>query len=260
MQRRVYGHHKQGARFGHTKIQGKSLLVRGLNALAATVSTPLSAPVIAATRLRGGNAASARGAASLAARAITTARDCGCTGTIIVRLDSAYNNAAVIGAIRRGGARFSVTVPANAGIRAAIAAIPEDAWRTIRYPRAVWDDQLGAWVSDAEVAETRYTAFASKKGQAVTARLIVRRVRDLNKQAGAGQDELFPVGLTTGLLDNGKPNAAAPLEETGRELRDKCSIRDFKTFRKSYFGTPVGESLIQRILHDCDFAVATIGD
>ena len=39
----------------------------------------------------------------------------------------------------------------------------------------------------------RYTAFASKKGQAVTARLIVRRVRDLNKQAAAGQDELFPV-------------------------------------------------------------------
>ena len=35
MQKRVYGHSKQGARFGHTKIQGKSLLVRGLNALAA---------------------------------------------------------------------------------------------------------------------------------------------------------------------------------------------------------------------------------
>ena len=32
MQKRVYGHDKQGARFGHTKIQGKPLLVRGLNA------------------------------------------------------------------------------------------------------------------------------------------------------------------------------------------------------------------------------------
>jgi hypothetical protein len=49
MQKRVYGHHKQGARFGHTKIGGKSLLVRGLNALAAVISTPLSAPVIATT-------------------------------------------------------------------------------------------------------------------------------------------------------------------------------------------------------------------
>ena len=37
------------------------------------------------------------------------------------------------------------------------------------------------------------TAFASKKGRAVTARLIVRRVRDLNRQAALGQDELFPV-------------------------------------------------------------------
>src|SRR5690348_5863944 len=193
MQKRVYGHNKQGARFGHTKIQGKSLLVRGLNALAATISTPLSAPVIAATRLRGGNAASARGAASLAARAIGTARDCGCTGTIVVRLDSAFCNAAVIGAVRRGGAFFSVTAPLNAGIRAAIAAIGDDAWTAIKYPRAIWDDQLGAWISDAEIAEVEYTAFAAKKGQAVTARLIVRRVRDLNKHAGAGQDELFPL-------------------------------------------------------------------
>ena len=193
MQKRVYGHHKQGARFGHTKIQGKSLLVRGLNTLAAVISTPIAAPVIAATRLRGGNAASARGAASLAIQAVGTARECGCTGTIIVRMDSAYYNAAVIGAVRGHGARFSVTVPVNSSIRAAIAAIADDAWTAIRYPRAIWDDQLDCWISDAEVAETGYTAFASKKGQAVTARLIVRRVRDLNNKAGAGQDELFPV-------------------------------------------------------------------
>ena len=192
MQKRVYGHQKQGAKFGHTKIQGKSLLVRGLNALAAVISTPIAAPVIACTRLRGGNAASARGAASIAAQAIGTARDCGCTGTIIVRMDSAFYNAAVLGAVRRGGARFSVTVPMNSSIRAAIAAIGEESWTPIRYPQAVWDDQLDCWVSDAEVAETEYTAFASKKGQAATARLIVRRVRDQNKKAAEGMDELFP--------------------------------------------------------------------
>jgi Transposase DDE domain group 1 len=194
MQKRVYGHKKQGARFGHTKIQGKSLLVRGLNVLAAVVSTPLSAPVIAATRLRGGNAASARGAASFAAGAIGTARGAGCTGTIMVRMDSAYYAAKVIAAIRRAGARFSVTVPMDpkVKVKAAIAAIGEDAWTAIKYPRAIWDDQLRAWVSDAGVAEAKYTAFTSKKEQAVTARLIVRRVRDLNTCAAAGQDELFP--------------------------------------------------------------------
>jgi hypothetical protein len=41
-QKRVYGHKKQGVGFGHTKIQGKSLLARGLNALSATISTPLA--------------------------------------------------------------------------------------------------------------------------------------------------------------------------------------------------------------------------
>jgi DDE family transposase len=192
-QKRVYGHKKEGARFGHTKIQGKSVLVRGLNALIAAVSTPLSAPVAAATRLRGGNAPSSRGAAGLAAQAVGTARACGATGTIVVRMDSAYYAAAVIAAIRRNGARFSVTAPVTPSIRAAIAAIPEDAWAPIAYPRAVWDDQLGCWVSDAEVAETPYAAFTSKKKSLqVTARLIVRRVRDKNPKAAPGQGELFP--------------------------------------------------------------------
>ena len=34
-------------------------------------------------------------------------------------------------------------------VKAAIAAIPDDAWTAIRYPRALWDDQLRAWISDA---------------------------------------------------------------------------------------------------------------
>jgi hypothetical protein len=191
-QKRVYGYRKQGAKFGYTKIAGKQVAVRGLNALAATIATPLSAPVIAATRLRGGNAASVRGAASLAFGAIATARACGCTGTVVVRADSAYYAGEVIAAVRRQGARFSVTVPANSKVTAAIAAIPEGAWTAIKYPRAIWDDQLGCWVSDAEVAETQYTAFEYDKEHAVTARLIVRRVRDQNEKAAQGQGELFP--------------------------------------------------------------------
>jgi hypothetical protein len=79
----------------------------------------------------------------------------------------------------------------SAAIRAVIAAIPQDAWQAIKYPQAVWDDQLGCWVSDAEVAETSYAAFTSKKELHVTARLIVRRVRDKATPA-PGQGELFP--------------------------------------------------------------------
>jgi len=103
-QKRVYGRNKQGAAFGHTKIQGKSLLVRGLNALAGTVSTPLGAPVIAGTRLRGGNANSARGAASFAAEAVGTARATGCTGIVVVRADSAFYSAVFRGVLLSHGA------------------------------------------------------------------------------------------------------------------------------------------------------------
>ena len=192
MQKRVYGHKKQGAAFGHTKIQGKSLLVRGLNALAATISTPLAAPVIAATRLRGGSAASARGAASFATASVTTARSAGCSGILVARADSAFYSAAFTGAVRRAGAFFSVTVRMDPKVKAAITAIEEAAWTPIRYPRAVWDDQLHCWISDAQVAEVTYTAFTSKRGQAITARLIVRRVKDLNRTAAPGRGELFP--------------------------------------------------------------------
>ena len=111
----------------------------------------------------------------------------------MVRADSAFYSAAFTGAVRRAGAFFSVTVQMNPHVGAAIAAIGEDAWRPIKYSRAIWDDQLRCWVSDAQVAEVPYTAFTSKKGQEVTARLIVRRVKDLNRQAGQGQDELFGI-------------------------------------------------------------------
>jgi Transposase DDE domain group 1 len=190
-QKRVYGHAKQGAAFGYTKIQGKSLLVRGLNVLAATISTPLAAPVIAATRLRGGNASSARGAASMVTEAVGTARAAGCTGKVVVRMDSAFYGAPAAWAARKAGACFSVTVRIDPKVAAAIAAIPEDAWTPIRYPRAIWDDQLRCWVSDAQAAEVEYTAFTSRKGLAITARLIVRRVKDLNPKAAEGQGELF---------------------------------------------------------------------
>ena len=99
-QKRVYGRQKQGAVFGHTKIQGKSLLVRGPNALAGTVSTPLGAPVIAGTRLRGGNANSARGAASFAAEAVGTARATGCTGIVV----GARGLGVLLGGVHAGGA------------------------------------------------------------------------------------------------------------------------------------------------------------
>ncbi len=67
-------------------------------------------------------------------------------------------------------------------------------------------------------------------------------------------------GLTAGLLENTKPNASAFLSAVGRELLSRHGLRATVLYTKSYFGTPAEESLIQRILHNCDFAVAGIGD
>jgi hypothetical protein len=175
-QRRVYGHAKQGAGFGHAKVGGYSVRLRGLNPLIAAISTPTSAPLVAGTRLRGGTAASARGAASFVAEQIGTARAAGATGLLVVRMDSAFYNAATIAACRRGGARFSVTARMDPKIRRTIGQIPDQAWVGIRYPQAIFDDDEQRWISDAEVAAVDYTAFASRRKQAVTAELIVRRV------------------------------------------------------------------------------------
>jgi hypothetical protein len=187
--RQTFGYAKQGVGFGYSGV-------KGLNALLATVSTPSSAPVIVATRLRKGSANSARGAARLVADAIKTTRSCGANGQLVLRADSAYYGRDVIAAARRGRACFSITARKDRAVVAAIAAIPDDAWTAIRYPRAVFDQQLGQWISDAEVAEVAFTAFASRsKAQQVAARLIVRRVRDANPdhvQLNA-QGELFRV-------------------------------------------------------------------
>jgi hypothetical protein len=186
--RATFGYAKQGAGYGYSGV-------KGLNALLATVSTGSSAPVIVATRLRRGSANSARGAARLVADALRTTTRCGVSGTVVLRADSAYYGRDVVAAARRQHARFSITARKDRAVTAAIAAIPDTAWTPIRYPKAVFDEQLQCGISDAEVAETPFTAFASRPtSQQVTARLIVRRVRDQNPdhRVPNAQGELFP--------------------------------------------------------------------
>ncbi|MDN5920665.1 MAG: IS1380 family transposase [Pseudonocardia sp.] len=216
-QRRVYGHAKQGAEFGHAKVGGYQLRLRGLNPLIAAISTPTSAPLVCGTRLRGGSANTARGAKSFIAAQIGTARAAGATGELLVRMDSGYYNAAAVGACRRGGARFSVTARMDPKIRRAIADIDEHDWVGIRYPHAVWEEDEQRWISDAEVAEITYTAFSSKRKHAVTARLIVRRVRRL---APAGQTELTPAWRHHAVFTD----SAAPMLEAEAEHRGHAII------------------------------------
>jgi hypothetical protein len=121
---------------------------------------------------------------------LATAKRCGAAGLVVARMDSAFYTSDVVAAIGRAGARFSITARLNTSVRAAIATIDDQAWTPIHYPNAVFDDQAGGWVSDAEVAETSYTAFTSRgTARQVTARLIVRRVT-LLPPAGADQPAL----------------------------------------------------------------------
>lgn len=204
--RPVFGHVKQGASYGHTKIAGRQVLRKGLSPLVATISTVGGAPVIAGIRLRSGKTGSGKGAASMVREAVATARTAGAVGQILVRGDSAYGNSDVVNACLKAGVMFSVVLAKNPAVAAAIAEIADDAWTPVQYPGAVVDPDTGQLLSDAEVAEIEYTAFASTK-KPVTARLVVRRVRDRAKL-----DELFPVWrFHPFLTNNTEPTAQADI-------------------------------------------------
>jgi hypothetical protein len=153
----TYGLAKQGGTdFTYTKV-------RGYHPLLATLA---ETGEVLATRLRGGKANTARGAARFVAETISRVRHAGATGALTLRADSGFYVGAVVAACRRHNVRLSITARKNAAIQRAIDAIPDHAWIPIPY----WLD------GGADVAETVYTAFAGTTHE-TTARLIVRRVR-----------------------------------------------------------------------------------
>jgi Transposase DDE domain group 1 len=190
----VHGYAKQGAGFGYSGV-------RGLNALLATVSTggvEGTAPVVVAQRLRKGACGSPRGAHRLVADALATLRSIS-SARPLVRMDSAFYGTGPVGAAVRAGADVSVTVRQDKRVKAAIAAIGEDAWTPIQYTDAIYDEATRRWISRAEVAEVPFIAFASRKNsERVHGRLVVRRIPDLNanknnKNKASGQETLFDV-------------------------------------------------------------------
>ncbi len=224
--RKTHGYAKQATGYGYSGV-------KGINAQLATLSTSTAAPVIAATRLRWGNAASAHGTPGLIAETVATAKRAGATGTITVRADSAYYNRDVVAAAETTGAHFSITARMDPAVTAAISRIPEENWTPIQYPNAIWEQDEDRWISDAEVAEIPYTAFTSRrKAEHVSARMIVRRVKRLNPStAPAGQDELLAAYRHHAVFTDSpwrwsrsrprtgttrSPNKSSPILRTGR--------------------------------------------
>jgi hypothetical protein len=237
--REVHGHAKQGAAYGYCGV-------KGVNAQLAALSSPTCPPVIAAARLRKGNAVSGHGAPRLIGDAISAARAASAAGQLMVRADSGYYRQDVIAAALAAKASFSVTVRMNPSVRQAIAAIAEDAWTTIKYPRAIWDEQEQRWISEAQVAETSFTAFTSHpKKRHVDCRLVVRRVARLNPAAAAGQDELFTSWRHHGFVTNSTLRTVASdethrdhaiIEQVIAELKDgrPCGLMPTSASRSSH--------------------------
>jgi Transposase DDE domain group 1 len=132
----VHGYAKQGSEYGYSGV-------RGLNALIATVTTTAAAPVIVGQRLRKGACGSPRGAARMIGDTLATlARlrsSAEATGKPLVRMDSAFYGQPSVAAAIRGGADVSVTVRLDPKVKAAIAAIDDNAWTTIEYTDALYD-------------------------------------------------------------------------------------------------------------------------
>jgi hypothetical protein len=176
----VHGYAKQGAGVG---------LHRGARAQHAAghrQHQPVRALVVA-QRLRKGSVNSARGAQRLVRDALATVRalrGSQATSRVLLRAHSAFNGHATIGSAVCAGAQVSITVRMDPKVKAAIAAIPADAWTAIEYTDAVYDSQSGRWISRAEVAEVPFTAFSSRRQtENVAGRLAVRRIPDLTPPA-----------------------------------------------------------------------------
>jgi hypothetical protein len=96
-----------------------------------------------------------------------------------------------------------VTVRMDPAVKRAIAGIPDTAWETIEYTDAVFDETTGTWVSRAEVAETGFTAFTSRrKTVKVTGRPVVRHIPELNPKANDGRN---PCSTPTGTTRSSPP-------------------------------------------------------
>lgn len=152
----VHGDAKQGAAYGYTRQFGYHPLL----AVRADTGEVLHA------RMRKGS--SQRGHKRFAEELVARARRNGASGPLTLRADSGFYSWELIDTLTRLKLTWSITVPLNASIRKAIAAIADDAWVDIVYPHG----------GVAQVAETSYvTGGYRPQRPRREVRLVVRRTR-----------------------------------------------------------------------------------
>jgi hypothetical protein len=149
----VYGHAKQGAAYGYTRVLGYHPLL----------ATRSDTGEVLHARMRTGRANTARGAERFVEELAGRVRRAGASGQLTLRADSGFWSAKVLAACRRHHIRYSVTVRQTKQVQQAITAIEETAWTPIDYP-------------DGGVADVAETILGGD-------RLVVRRTRLVGAQA-----------------------------------------------------------------------------
>jgi hypothetical protein len=153
----VCGRLKQGAAYGYTKLFGYHPI------LATRADTRETLHI----RLRKGSANTQRGMLRFTDELIARVTRAGAGGVKLLRADSGFWNTKVFERLEEAGWQYSIGVRMIKTVRAAVEAIPEDAWTKIDYPEE----------GEAQIAEAVYG----------DRRVIVRRTRLLGAQA-----ELWP--------------------------------------------------------------------
>jgi Transposase DDE domain group 1 len=153
----VCGRLKQGAAYGYTRLFGYHPI------LATRADTRETLHI----RLRKGSANTQKGMLRFTDELIARVTRAGASGVKLFRADSGFWNTKVFERLEKADWQYSIGVRMIKTVRAAVQAIPEDAWTKIDYP-----DE-----GEAQIAEAIYG----------DRRLIVRRTRLLGAQA-----ELWP--------------------------------------------------------------------
>jgi hypothetical protein len=190
----VYGHDKQGASFGYTKVLGYNPLL----------GTRAETGEVLHVRFRKGSAGSGRGAEHFVRELVGRVRRAGSTGPLTLRADSGFYSRHVVKACRDHKVFYSITALQNPAVKRAIEAINEAAWVPIDYTDA----------GEAWVAETPYG-----DGH----RLVVRRTRLANPQPA-----LFPTFRYHAFITDRVGDAVFLDADHRRHAVVELAIRDLK--------------------------------
>jgi hypothetical protein len=197
----VYGYDKQGAGYGYTHKRGYHPIV----------ATRAGTGEVLHIRARKGSANTSRGALRFVEELIPRVRRAGATGSKLLRADSGFWNAKIMARLQAAGWLYSIGVRQQPRIKAAITAIPEQDWQTLKdYPED----------GEAQIAQTMLGRQ----------RLIVRRTRLVGAQA-----ELWPDWRHFAFFTN-RTDAIEQVESEHRQHAVvELAIRDLKDQALAHF-------------------------